>query len=523
MSLKMFLRENRFFASGIAALWLFCAGIGAHAVDYPEKTKMDIAAWDAYAMGLSSGGRKGCDLLVWSVAIGGPGGRAAAMHLLSMAPTGADLDYVILSLQKRWKATPDDHRLPVLALDLAAAGGGSPLIPDIWDALAEAGEKAGVLQGELWKLWNCGLVCCSYGYASPAFFGRLAKLLNDEKVPLPFRLDAASAALNACRKAILFRQLEGKPAAPEWKALLAARELLAAHVADYPNGIVALKGNGGEEILRAICRDPRQDPRVRVRIAGVIGELGVLEDPQIKGAFPADLLRRFRTAALIRQGRVDEAERLAGLEKDPELKVAFFDSIARKKRDYRVAKSLLAENREKLRWEFYCNEMLKLVHWSSDRAAFEALQAEHEKRLEAEGRAIPPADFNNFFYTGLELGVYDGKLTPELLEQLEEQPRSAETLDTFAWALFRAGAYARAEEVIQLALRYANMGNVAVILEHAGDIASALGKWSEAERYYRFALELDDKEESELSPQCARKRENALEKSNASAPGGGKK
>jgi len=515
----------------LTVLLLLCSGaFAAGTVEFPERTQMDIAAWDAYAMALSAGGSEGYELLVWSVAIGGPAGRNAAEQLISSEPTGADLEHVISVVKEHWKRAPEDHRLPVLALDLAARGGGSPQIPEIWQALAEAGEKSGVAQGELWKLWTCGIANCFCGYASPAFYERLMKLLKDGNAPMEFRTEMAILALSACEKAIVFRQLEGTEPALERRTLETLRTFLGERLADGSDRdpvsrervIAALAEHGGEGILRGICRDPKKNIAVRVLCAERIGEIGVFDDPALKAKCRPAAIRRFRISALIRSGRFAEAEALLQ-DEEPRFRTLRTVEIAQRQGNYRKAIQLLKADRGTLEWECYCSEMLRNVHMSKDRAAFRELEAENERRCKEAGHPVPEESFNNFFYVALELGLYDGKLTPKLLEKLENLPRSAATLDTFAWALYRSGAYRRAEEAILPALRLADMRDISVILEHAGDVASALGKWQTAERCYRLALANDRRTTSELSPDCAKKLREALRKSKipAAAPKGG--
>ena len=72
-------------------------------------------------------------------------------------------------------------------------------------------------------------------------------------------------------------------------------------------------------------------------------------------------------------------------------------------------------------------------------------------------------------------------------------PDNSAFLDSIGWAYFRLGELAQAEHYLQQALEHMDEGDPeeqAVIFDHAGDIASALGKTDEARAHWQKVLEL---------------------------------
>ena len=73
------------------------------------------------------------------------------------------------------------------------------------------------------------------------------------------------------------------------------------------------------------------------------------------------------------------------------------------------------------------------------------------------------------------------------------EPDNSAFLDSIGWAYFRLGELAQAEHYLQQALDHMDEGDpeeLAVIFDHAGDIASALGKTDEACTHWQKVLEL---------------------------------
>ena len=70
---------------------------------------------------------------------------------------------------------------------------------------------------------------------------------------------------------------------------------------------------------------------------------------------------------------------------------------------------------------------------------------------------------------------------------LSKEPASAAYLDSMAWIAFKQKRFAEAERFITEALKHGKpREGLSVILEHAGDIASALKK--DPRRFYDLAL-----------------------------------
>lgn len=110
--------------------------------------------------------------------------------------------------------------------------------------------------------------------------------------------------------------------------------------------------------------------------------------------------------------------------------------------------------------------------------------------------AIEPNDAYALNYLGYMYADKGVRLT-EAVELLEKaiaiEPDNSAFLDSIGWAYFRLGELAQAEHYLQQALEQMDEGDPeeqAVIFDHAGDIASALGKTGEAHAHWQKVLEL---------------------------------
>lgn len=110
--------------------------------------------------------------------------------------------------------------------------------------------------------------------------------------------------------------------------------------------------------------------------------------------------------------------------------------------------------------------------------------------------AIDPNDAYALNYLGYMYADKGMRLT-EAVELLEKaiaiEPDNSAFLDSMGWAYFRLGELAQAEHYLQQALEQMDEGDPeeqAVIFDHAGDIASALGKPGEARAHWQKVLEL---------------------------------
>ena len=115
---------------------------------------------------------------------------------------------------------------------------------------------------------------------------------------------------------------------------------------------------------------------------------------------------------------------------------------------------------------------------------------------------IEPNDAYALNYLGYMYADKGVRLTEAvaLLEQaIALVPDNSAFLDSIGWAYFRLGELAQAEDYLQQALEHMDEDDpeeLAVIFDHAGDIASALGKTDEARAHWQKVLELaPDKEE----------------------------
>ena len=109
---------------------------------------------------------------------------------------------------------------------------------------------------------------------------------------------------------------------------------------------------------------------------------------------------------------------------------------------------------------------------------------------------IEPNDAYALNYLGYMYADKGVRLTEAvaLLEQaIALVPANSAFLDSIGWAYFRLGELAQAEDYLQQALEHMDEGDpeeLAVIFDHAGDIASALGKTDEARAHWQKVLEL---------------------------------
>ena len=109
---------------------------------------------------------------------------------------------------------------------------------------------------------------------------------------------------------------------------------------------------------------------------------------------------------------------------------------------------------------------------------------------------IDPNDAYALNYLGYMYADKGMRLT-EAVELLEKaialEPNNSAFLDSIGWAYFRLGELAQAEQYLQQALEYmdeVDPEEQAVIFDHAGDIASSLGKVDEARVHWQKVLEL---------------------------------
>ena len=109
---------------------------------------------------------------------------------------------------------------------------------------------------------------------------------------------------------------------------------------------------------------------------------------------------------------------------------------------------------------------------------------------------IDPNDAYALNYLGYMYADKGIRLT-EAVELLEKaiaiEPDNSAFLDSIGWAYFRLGELAQAEHYLQQSLEQMDAGDPeeqAVIFDHAGDIAKALGKTDEARTHWQKALEL---------------------------------
>ena len=98
-----------------------------------------------------------------------------------------------------------------------------------------------------------------------------------------------------------------------------------------------------------------------------------------------------------------------------------------------------------------------------------------------------------------ERGIHLEEALGLLIRAVAIDPGNGAFLDSLGWAYYRLGEFEKAERCLVKAMERLvedDDEDQAVIYDHAGDIARALGKQGEAASHWRRALELtpDDEE-----------------------------
>lgn len=114
-----------------------------------------------------------------------------------------------------------------------------------------------------------------------------------------------------------------------------------------------------------------------------------------------------------------------------------------------------------------------------------------------------PDALNYLGYSLAEEGRDLNKALTMISTALEKEPDNPFFLDSLAWVLFKLNRSAEALDTIQKAI--AHKVKDAIIWEHYGDIAAALGRKSEASKAYRAALQLGSE-----TPDAVKKKLEAL-------------
>jgi len=90
-------------------------------------------------------------------------------------------------------------------------------------------------------------------------------------------------------------------------------------------------------------------------------------------------------------------------------------------------------------------------------------------------------------------GVHLEEAVDLLLRAVALKPDNSAFLDSLGWAFFRLGDLKRAKDYLDKALELLDGSEVeekVVILDHAGDVALALGRRAEARAHWQEVLEL---------------------------------
>ena len=106
--------------------------------------------------------------------------------------------------------------------------------------------------------------------------------------------------------------------------------------------------------------------------------------------------------------------------------------------------------------------------------------------------SIPDAEiYNSLGYIFADHGYRLNDALGYLLKAVELDPKNGAIADSYAWVLFKLKRYEEAKKEILHAIELLGDDVDATILDHAGDIFSAIGDKAVARDYWKKALTLD--------------------------------
>lgn len=124
------------------------------------------------------------------------------------------------------------------------------------------------------------------------------------------------------------------------------------------------------------------------------------------------------------------------------------------------------------------------------------LEIEKQFRNEMILKSETEPDFQNFLgYTWAEQGINLKQAEEYISSALKQEPLNSAYLDSMAWVLYRKKDYRQAKEYILRALNLCKEPESrGVLLDHAGDIFSALGMKRIALKYWQMAVQTESNE-----------------------------
>ena len=141
------------------------------------------------------------------------------------------------------------------------------------------------------------------------------------------------------------------------------------------------------------------------------------------------------------------------------------------------------------------SSLFKMLAAENARKAGE-LEIEKQFRNEMILKSAKNPDFQNFIgYTWAEQGINLDQAEKYIASALKQFPSNSAYLDSMAWVLYRKKDYRRAREYIMKALSLCKEADArGVLLDHAGDIFSALGMKRMALKYWQMAVQTESGE-----------------------------
>ena len=129
---------------------------------------------------------------------------------------------------------------------------------------------------------------------------------------------------------------------------------------------------------------------------------------------------------------------------------------------------------------------------------FEKIKTETEKQFVNEMilKADKQPEFRNYLgYTWADRGIRLEQAEKYIRSALKDDPHNYAYLDSLAWVLYRKKSFSEAKKIILEAIgRSPDKSSRGVLLDHAGDIFSALGEEEKAREYWQKAVQTDDPE-----------------------------
>ena len=206
-------------------------------------------------------------------------------------------------------------------------------------------------------------------------------------------------------------------------------------------------------------------------------------------ALDVDFCIRMRCFSLVRNGKYDQAAKMAENFQNPADRIQNLKWIALLKKDVKTLEKIIDREQKKLRNDRrqIINMLLSLAEMSRELRFFKQAENLVPNAIITKDHTLA----NSFGYVAAVLEHNLDQAQKRIAFALRSQPDNPAYLDSMAWVCFKKGNFAEAEKYLQKALKKADFSmSSAVLADHAGDIYFALMQKAKALRYYRTAQRL---------------------------------